>query len=66
MRVRDLVAFWRETSPADMRAIFEAIYDPAIEIAWVEHEPGFRTLQRHRRSDGGPSTSGWRETTSSL
>jgi ketosteroid isomerase-like protein len=36
---RDLAAFWRETSAEDMRAIFETVYDPAIEIVWVDTSP---------------------------
>src|SRR4051812_34889149 len=35
----DLATFWRGTEPADMRAIFEAVYDPAIEIVWVDTSP---------------------------
>jgi ketosteroid isomerase-like protein len=35
----DLAAFWRDTDPTDMRAIFEAVYDPAIEIVWVDTSP---------------------------
>jgi ketosteroid isomerase-like protein len=35
----DLATFWRETEPAEMRAIFEAVYDPAIEIVWVDTSP---------------------------
>jgi ketosteroid isomerase-like protein len=35
----DLVAFWRDTDSADLRAVFEAVYDPAIEIVWVDTSP---------------------------
>jgi hypothetical protein len=35
----DLVAFWRDTDTADLRAAFEAVYDPAIEIVWVDTSP---------------------------
>jgi ketosteroid isomerase-like protein len=35
----DLVAFWRNTDPADLRAVFETVYDPGIEIAWVDTSP---------------------------
>src|SRR5436190_21937024 len=35
----DLAAFWRDTNPADMRAIFEAVYHPDIEIVWVDTSP---------------------------
>jgi ketosteroid isomerase-like protein len=35
----DLVAFMRDTDPADLRALYEAIYDPDIEIVWVDTSP---------------------------
>ena len=30
----DFVAFMRDTDPADLRAVYEAVYDPDIEIVW--------------------------------
>jgi ketosteroid isomerase-like protein len=35
----DLVAFTRDTDQADLRALYEAVYDPDIEIVWVDTSP---------------------------
>jgi ketosteroid isomerase-like protein len=35
----DLAAFMRDTDPADLRAIFESVYDPDVEITWVDTNP---------------------------
>jgi ketosteroid isomerase-like protein len=35
----DLVAFTRDTDPADLRALYEAVYHPDIEIVWVDTSP---------------------------
>jgi ketosteroid isomerase-like protein len=35
----DLVAFMRDTDPADLQTVFEAVYDPDIEIVWVDTSP---------------------------
>jgi ketosteroid isomerase-like protein len=35
----DFVALMRDTDPADLRAAYEAIYHPDIEIVWVDTSP---------------------------
>ena len=60
----DLAAFWRDTNPADMRAIFEAVYDPAIEIVWVDTNP-IPDPSTASTKRCGHSTSGWRLSRSS-
>jgi ketosteroid isomerase-like protein len=35
----DFVALMRDTDPADLRALYEAVYDPDIEIVWVDTSP---------------------------
>jgi ketosteroid isomerase-like protein len=35
----DLVAFMRDTDPAIVRAAYEAVYHPDIEIVWVDTSP---------------------------
>ena len=36
----DFVALMRDTDPADLRAAYEAVYHPDIEIVWVDTSPG--------------------------
>ena len=35
----DLAAFMRDTDPADLRALYESVYDPDVEITWVDTNP---------------------------
>src|SRR5262249_107512 len=35
----DFAAFMRDTDPADLRALFESVYDPDVEITWVDTNP---------------------------
>ena len=35
----DFVALMRDTDPADLRAAYEAVYHPDIEIVWVDTSP---------------------------
>ena len=35
----DFVALMRDMEPADLRAVYEAVYDPDVEITWVETNP---------------------------
>ena len=35
----DFIAFMRDTDPADLRSAYEAVYDPDIEIVWVDTSP---------------------------
>jgi ketosteroid isomerase-like protein len=35
----DFIAFMRDTEPADLRAAYEAVYHPDIEIVWVDTSP---------------------------
>lgn len=36
---QDLVAFFRDTEPAQLRVLVEAIYAPEIEVIWVDTSP---------------------------
>jgi ketosteroid isomerase-like protein len=36
---RDLVAFFRNTELAQLQDIIEAIYDPEVEVVWVDTSP---------------------------
>jgi len=35
----DFIALMRDTDPADLRALYEAVYDPDIEVVWVDTSP---------------------------
>jgi ketosteroid isomerase-like protein len=35
----DFAALMRDTDPADLRAAFEAVYHPDIEVTWVDTNP---------------------------
>jgi len=49
----DLVAFMRDTDPADLRALYESVYDRDIEITWVDTNPNpgpFRGIDEAMRA----------------
>jgi ketosteroid isomerase-like protein len=49
----DFVALMRDMDPADLRALYESVYDPDIEIAWVDTNPNpgpFRGIDEAMRA----------------
>jgi ketosteroid isomerase-like protein len=44
---QDLVAFIRNTEPAQLQDMLEAIYDPEIEVIWVDTSPDSAPYHGH-------------------
>lgn len=44
---RNLVAFMRDTDPAQIRAFLQAVFDPEIEVIWVDTSPDSGPYRGH-------------------
>jgi ketosteroid isomerase-like protein len=45
---QDLVSFMRDTTPDQMQALFESVYDPDVEIVWVDTSPDASPYHGHQ------------------